>query len=128
MSDDTDLDHYIKEFGARELVHESMPGAGRGIELSDPSGRSVWLLQRQSQVEPLPAPAWRTSRPIVRLDAKWMFSCTAPGEPAAAGGPAGTRQSYRQLAKKAAGAQARRQRPGQGEGTGGRSHIVTSSR
>ena len=54
MSDDTDLDRYIKELGARELVPESIPGAGRGIELSDPSGRSVWLLQKQDQMEPLP--------------------------------------------------------------------------
>jgi catechol-2,3-dioxygenase len=54
MSDDTDLDRYIKELGARALAPESIPGAGRGIELSDPSGRSVWLLQGQSRVAPLP--------------------------------------------------------------------------
>jgi hypothetical protein len=54
MSDDTDLARYIKDLGARELAPEAIPGGGRGIELCDPSGRSVWLLQGQSQVAPLP--------------------------------------------------------------------------
>jgi hypothetical protein len=54
MSDDTDLARYIKDLGARELAPEAIPGGGRGIELCDPSGRSVWLLQGQSRVAPLP--------------------------------------------------------------------------
>jgi len=54
MSDDTDLDRYIKELGGRALAPDSIPGGGCGIELFDPSGRSVWLLYGQSQVEPLP--------------------------------------------------------------------------
>jgi len=53
MSDDTDLDRYVKELGGRALAPESIPGGGQGIEVFDPSGRSVWLLQGQSQVEPL---------------------------------------------------------------------------
>ena len=54
MSVDTDLDRYVAELGARWLETESIPGGGRGIELFDPSGRSVWLLQGQSQVDRLP--------------------------------------------------------------------------
>jgi catechol 2,3-dioxygenase-like lactoylglutathione lyase family enzyme len=54
MSDDTDLERYTAEFGATPLAPQSIPGGGHGIELLDPSGRSVWLLQRQGQVERLP--------------------------------------------------------------------------
>jgi catechol 2,3-dioxygenase-like lactoylglutathione lyase family enzyme len=54
MSVDTDLDRYVAELGARWLESEIIPGGGRGIELSDPSGRSVWLLQGQSQLDRLP--------------------------------------------------------------------------
>jgi hypothetical protein len=53
MSDDTDLDRYVEELAGRALAPDAIPGGGRGIELFDPSGRSVWLLQGQSQVEPL---------------------------------------------------------------------------
>jgi catechol 2,3-dioxygenase-like lactoylglutathione lyase family enzyme len=54
MSVDTDLDRYVAEVGARWLESEMIPGGGRGIELSDPSGRSVWLLQGQSELNRLP--------------------------------------------------------------------------
>lgn len=54
MSDDTDLDRYVQEFGAQWLAPTGIPGGGRGVALSDPSGRSVWLLQGQSGVAPLP--------------------------------------------------------------------------
>lgn len=54
MSDDTDLLDYVKELGARWLTSADIPGGGRGVELTDPSGRSVWLLQGQERVEPLP--------------------------------------------------------------------------
>ena len=54
MSDDTDLMRYAKEPDARWLRPGDIPGGGRGIELVDPSGRSVWLLQAQERVEPLP--------------------------------------------------------------------------
>jgi catechol 2,3-dioxygenase-like lactoylglutathione lyase family enzyme len=54
VSADTDLDRYVAELGARWLGQESIPGEGRGIELFDPSGRSVWLLQGQSQLDRLP--------------------------------------------------------------------------
>jgi catechol 2,3-dioxygenase-like lactoylglutathione lyase family enzyme len=54
MAQDTDLDRYVKELGARRLPTESIPGGGRAIELFDPSGRSVWLLQGQQPVERLP--------------------------------------------------------------------------
>ncbi|MDN3922914.1 VOC family protein [Roseateles violae] len=54
MSEDTDLQRYVQELGARWLLPAELPAGGRGIELSDPSGRSVWLLQRQARVEPLP--------------------------------------------------------------------------
>ncbi len=54
MSDDTDLRRYIDELGARPLPAASIPGAGRGVALHDPSGREVWLLQGQELVEPRP--------------------------------------------------------------------------
>jgi hypothetical protein len=54
MSVDTDLDRYVAELGACWLEPDVIPGGGRGIELFDPSGRSVWLLQGQSQVDRLP--------------------------------------------------------------------------
>ena len=61
MADDTDLDRYIREFGARRLAPESIPGGGLGVELIDPSGRSVWLLQGQSRLQPLPTRAALTA-------------------------------------------------------------------
>ena len=54
MSEDTDLKRYVEELGAKWLATESIPGGGRGIELFDPSGRSVWLLQGQRRVECVP--------------------------------------------------------------------------
>jgi catechol 2,3-dioxygenase-like lactoylglutathione lyase family enzyme len=54
MSDDTDLSRYVHEFGAVWLQTDQIPGGGRGIELHDPSGRSVWLLQGQTQLSALP--------------------------------------------------------------------------
>jgi hypothetical protein len=54
MSDDTELERYVKELGARSLAPESIPGGGRGVELADPSGRSVWLLQGSRPAERLP--------------------------------------------------------------------------
>ncbi len=54
MSDDTDLHRYVKELGARWLVPQQLPAGGTGVELLDPSGRSVWLLQHQPRVEALP--------------------------------------------------------------------------
>ncbi|HEX6704798.1 MAG TPA: VOC family protein [Albitalea sp.] len=54
MSDDTDLEAYVKRFDATRLAPELIPGRGRGVSLDDPSGRSVWLLQGQARVEPLP--------------------------------------------------------------------------
>ena len=57
MSDDTDLDRYVQSLGASWLAPEFIPGGGQGVELSDPSGRSIWLLKGQSAVEPLPTRA-----------------------------------------------------------------------
>ena len=54
MSADTDLRRYVEEMGARWLAPDRLPAGGRGVELSDPSGRSVWLLQDQRRVDPLP--------------------------------------------------------------------------
>jgi hypothetical protein len=61
MSDDTDLERYVKELGARSLEPQVIPGGGSGVEVSDPSGRSVWLLQGQPPVERLPVRAALTS-------------------------------------------------------------------
>lgn len=54
MSDDTNLDHYVRDFGARWLPADRIPGGGKGVEVLDPSGRSVWLLQGQARRDPLP--------------------------------------------------------------------------
>jgi hypothetical protein len=54
MSEDTDLERYVRDLGARHLPSDSIPGGGRGVELPDPAGRSVLLLQGQTSVEPLP--------------------------------------------------------------------------
>ncbi|RZT97793.1 VOC family protein [Rivibacter subsaxonicus] len=54
MSADTELQRYVEQMGARWLAPERLPAGGRGVELFDPSGRSVWLLQDQRRVEPLP--------------------------------------------------------------------------
>jgi len=54
MSKDTELHRYVEQMGARWLAHNRLPAGGRGVELFDPSGRSVWLLQDQRRVEPLP--------------------------------------------------------------------------
>jgi catechol 2,3-dioxygenase-like lactoylglutathione lyase family enzyme len=57
VSDDTDLDRYVHTLGARRLAPDAIPGGGAGVELADPSGRSVWLLQGQHTVPPLPVRA-----------------------------------------------------------------------
>jgi len=57
MADDTSLDRYVRDFGARQLPPETIPGGGQGVELTDPSGRSLWLLQGQLRVEALPTRA-----------------------------------------------------------------------
>lgn len=54
MSDDTDLQRYVDELGARWLPGSELPAGGIGVELADPSGRSVWLLQGQRRADPLP--------------------------------------------------------------------------
>ncbi|HEY9107043.1 MAG TPA: VOC family protein [Roseateles sp.] len=54
MSDDTDLGCYVRDLGASPIPRDRIPGGGQGVELTDPSGRSVWLLQGQGRVEPLP--------------------------------------------------------------------------
>ena len=57
MSDDTELERYVQTLGAKWLAAELIPGGGEGVELTDPSGRSVWLLQGQQTVDPLPVRA-----------------------------------------------------------------------
>lgn len=57
MSDDTDLAIYKKEYGGIDLRPEDIPGGGRGVEVLDPAGRKVWLLQGQKRVAPLPCRA-----------------------------------------------------------------------
>lgn len=61
MSDDTDLDRYVHTMGGRRLTPHAIPGSGCGVELADPSGRSIWLLQGQSTVDPLPVRAALTA-------------------------------------------------------------------
>lgn len=54
MSESTELLHYVREFGARWLREADIPGGGRGVELLDPAGRPLWLLQGQAAVPTLP--------------------------------------------------------------------------
>ena len=54
MSADTDLHRYVEQMEARWLPTDLLPAGSGGVELFDPSGRSVWLLQDQRRVEPLP--------------------------------------------------------------------------
>ena len=54
MSADTELQGYVEHMGARWLPLDRLPAGGRGVELFDPSGRSIWLLQDQLRVGPLP--------------------------------------------------------------------------
>src|SRR5579859_1814690 len=53
MSYDTDLAIYVERFGATWLPPSKIPGGGTGVELRDPSGRTVWLVQGQLRNEPL---------------------------------------------------------------------------
>ena len=54
MSDDTDLTQYKREKGAKDIDPKDIPGGGYGVELLDPAGRKVWLLQGQQRLDPLP--------------------------------------------------------------------------
>jgi hypothetical protein len=54
MSADTDLEVYARDCGGTWLEAHRIPGGGRGIELHDPAGRSVWLVQGQQACDPLP--------------------------------------------------------------------------
>ena len=73
MSDDTDLQVYVKRLGAQWLSPHDLPDGGCGVELADPSGRSVWLLQQRQPVEPLPlretvVPSSNTARARPRVN------------------------------------------------------------
>lgn len=83
MSEDTDLGHYVKALDATWLPSHAIPGGGRGVELRDPSGRSVWLLQGQQDVDALPVRAplvseMNTSQHVARVNR----TIRAPVEPA----------------------------------------------
>ncbi|HTT12190.1 MAG TPA: VOC family protein [Burkholderiaceae bacterium] len=73
MSDDTDLRRYVRELDGKWLPAERIPGGGRGVEVPDPAGRSVWLLQGQTRVDPMPlrastAEAMNTARQTPRVN------------------------------------------------------------
>ena len=73
MSSDTDLHRYVKQMGAQWLWPDRLPAGGSGVELTDPSGRSVWLLQDQKRVDALPlreamAPCTNTARATPRIN------------------------------------------------------------
>lgn len=83
MSDDTELQRYVDEFGARWLAPEAIPGGGRGVELQDPAGRSVWLLQGQQRVDPLPVRAALVAHTNTAFDSPRVNrTVRAPIEPA----------------------------------------------
>lgn len=54
VSDDTSLQRYVDEAGGQWIDATNIPGGGRGVELHDPSGRSVWLLQGQTRLPDMP--------------------------------------------------------------------------
>lgn len=54
MSDGTDLERFVRDLDAKPIPPDRIPGGGRGVELADPAGRSVWLLQGQAPVDALP--------------------------------------------------------------------------
>lgn len=54
MSAGTELHRYMDQMGARWLPPDRLPAGGCGVELFDPSGRSIWLLQDQQRLKPLP--------------------------------------------------------------------------
>ena len=73
MSADTKLQSYVEHMGARWLPLDRLPAGGRGVELFDPSGRSIWLLQDQPRVGPLPlresvAPTTNTAQSTPRVN------------------------------------------------------------
>jgi catechol-2,3-dioxygenase len=73
MSSDTDLHRYVKQMGAQWLSPHQLPAGGSGVELTDPSGRSVWLLQDQKRVDALPlreavASSTNTARATPRIN------------------------------------------------------------
>lgn len=84
VSDGTDLDAVAHQCNGRRLDPATIPGGGRGIELTDPSGRSVWLLAGRPALAPLPVRAplcaqtnTATHKPRVNIGVR------APIEPAA---------------------------------------------
>jgi len=54
VSEDTSLQAYVDQAGGLWLDPATIPGGGKGVELQDPSGRAVWLLQGQGRVAALP--------------------------------------------------------------------------
>jgi Glyoxalase/Bleomycin resistance protein/Dioxygenase superfamily len=54
MSEDTDLNSYVRTMGAEPIDKSLIPGGGIGVALTDPGGRSVWLLQGQVEAQELP--------------------------------------------------------------------------
>lgn len=54
MSADTDLQVYVQQMGATPLDSAQIPGGGRGVQLVDPGGHTVWLLQGQALKQQLP--------------------------------------------------------------------------
>jgi hypothetical protein len=61
MSDDSDLQRHVDELGGAWLSPQCLPAGGRGVQLQDPGGRSVWLLQGQDPVAALPLRASTTA-------------------------------------------------------------------
>lgn len=83
MSDRTELSAYVKNFGAKWLSPHTIPGGGRGVSLEDPSGRSVWLLQGQTRVDPLPLrPPVSTQANTARHTPRINRTVRTPIEPA----------------------------------------------
>ncbi len=54
VPDGVDLPNVARQMGGHDVPAESVPGGGRAIQLSDPDGNAVWLIQGWGRVDPLP--------------------------------------------------------------------------
>lgn len=49
-----DLDTLVRKAGARDEGSLAMPGGGRGVRLTDPAGREIWVVHGRAPAAPLP--------------------------------------------------------------------------
>jgi catechol-2,3-dioxygenase len=54
VPDGVDLPNLARQMGGQDVPADSVPGGGRAIQLRDPDGHAVWLIQGWGRVDPLP--------------------------------------------------------------------------